>query len=176
MKLLRGKVRALVSEYYQQPGAAYEIETDTAVAGVRGTEFVVEYDPEIFHTAVVGVSGTVEVHSVLDRARHGVYVTAGERTEVRRGQFPSPAPRLDEETFRQYLEGLAFIGFGRPESLTAQHAVATGVEVAAPEQAPPVAALTVSPTSDGLERDASTLVDQPTDVIQVLTGDLVVRF
>src|SRR5262249_31901961 len=41
--LLRGKITSVVSDYYHQPGAAYEVKTATAVAGVRGTEFAVEY-------------------------------------------------------------------------------------------------------------------------------------
>jgi len=176
MKLLRGRVRALVSEYYERPGSSYEVETETAVAGVRGTEFIVEYDPEAFVTEVVGVSGTVQVNSVLDRARHGVYVTAGELSTVRRGQLPGPPPRLDENTFRQYIEGLEFIGFGRPESLTSQNSIVTGVQVAEPERAPLTTALEGAPRTDRPERDASTLIDQPPDVIRALTGDLVIRF
>jgi hypothetical protein len=176
MKLLRGRVRALVSEYYERPGSSYEVETATAVAGVRGTEFIVEYDPESFETEVVGVSGTVQVNSVLDRARHGVYVTAGELSTVRRGQLPGPPPRLDEKTFRQYLEGLEFIGFGRPESLTNQSAIVTGVQVAEPEKAPLATAFEGAPQTERPERDASTLIDQPPDVVRALTGDLVIRF
>lgn len=176
MKLLRGRVRALVSEYYQAPGSSYEIETDTAVAGVRGTEFIVDYDPEQFVTDVVGVSGTVQVNSVLDRARHGVYVTAGEISTVRQGRLPGPPPQLDEDTFRQYLEGLEFIGFGRPESLTASNTIVAGAEVQAPERAPEAPAPAVAPTTDRPERDASDLIGQPPGIVQSLTGDLVVRF
>jgi hypothetical protein len=176
MKLLRGRVRALVSEYYQRPGSSYEVETDTAVAGVRGTEFIVQYDPEQFTTEVVGVSGRVQVNSVLDRARHGVYVTAGELSTVRRGELPGPPPRLDEKTFRQYIDGLEFIGFGRPESLTSQNAMVSGVQIAEPEKCPAVTGLESAPTTERPERDASTLIDQPPDVIKALSGDLVIRF
>jgi FecR protein len=176
LKLLRGRVRALVSDYYSTPGSSYEIETDTAVAGVRGTEFIVNYDPEQFLTEVIGVSGTVQVNSVLDRARRGVYVTAGELSTVRRGQFPGPPPRLDEDTFRQYLEGLQFVGFGRPESLTALNTAVSGIAVSEPERAPAASALSVAPSVEPPERDASTLVGQPPGVLLGLTGALVVRF
>lgn len=40
--LLLGKMRALVSDRYQEPGSRFEVHTPTAVAGVRGTEFVAE--------------------------------------------------------------------------------------------------------------------------------------
>src|SRR5207249_3133141 len=66
VRLLKGKMRALVSSYYQQSGATYEIVTVTAVAGVRGTEFVITYDPVADVTEVAGVTGMAEVHSILD--------------------------------------------------------------------------------------------------------------
>src|SRR6185295_4928026 len=44
MKVIRGKVRATVGSVYQKPGSAYEIETPTAVAGVRGTTFIVSFN------------------------------------------------------------------------------------------------------------------------------------
>lgn len=40
--LLLGKVRAVVSDRYKEPGSRFEVRTPTAVAGVRGTEFVAE--------------------------------------------------------------------------------------------------------------------------------------
>ncbi len=176
MRLLQGKVRALVSEYYQQIGAAYEIETATAVSGVRGTEFVVTYRPEAALTEVVGISGRVEVHSVLDRAARGVYVTAGELAAVRKGQLPTKPPRLDEDTFRQYLEGLEFIGSGRPESLTVDHPLLGGVSVPEPDRAPAPSVAQDMGGVPGTERDAASLLNQPPAVIEAVTGDLGVRF
>lgn len=40
--LLLGKVRAVVANRYKEPGSRFEVHTPTAVAGVRGTEFVAE--------------------------------------------------------------------------------------------------------------------------------------
>lgn len=40
--LLLGKMRAVVSNRYQEPGSRFEVHTPTAVAGVRGTEFLAE--------------------------------------------------------------------------------------------------------------------------------------
>lgn len=40
--LLLGKVRAVVSDRYKEPGSRFEVRTPTAVAGVRGTEFIAE--------------------------------------------------------------------------------------------------------------------------------------
>ena len=174
MQLVRGKVRALVSAYYEQQGATYEIQTPTAVSGVRGTEFVVSYDPTADVTKVIGITGRVEVHSVLDRATHGVYVTAGEITSIEQGKYPSPPPRLDEHMFRQYLEGLQFIGAGRSESLTVGHPLLGGTQVPAPDRAPaPMATDTVK---DRGQHDASSLLEQPPSVVKDLTGELGIRF
>ena len=59
LHLLHGRLRPLVSNYYQQPAAVYEIDTDSAVIGVRGTEFVVAYDPVAQVSDIVGIAGTV---------------------------------------------------------------------------------------------------------------------
>jgi len=132
LKLLRGKVRALVSDYYKQPRSQFRIETHTAVSGVRGTEFVVTFDPIADVSDVVGVEGQVEVHSVLDPINRGVFVTRMELTRVARGKLPTPVRRLDEPVFRQYLEGLEFIGDGRPESMVHNNGVLLGTDVPVP--------------------------------------------
>lgn len=117
VRLAGGKVRVLVSSNYRRAQAIFRVETVTAVSGVRGTEFIVTSDPVGELTAVIGVTDTVEVHSLLDRRGRGVFVTAHEVTTVPRGEFPTPPRYLDEATFRQYAEGLEFAGAGRPESL-----------------------------------------------------------
>jgi hypothetical protein len=175
MRLLRGKVSAVVSEYYQRPHAQYEIETTTAVAGVRGTEFAVAYDPLKDVTQVVGIEGRVEVHSVLDRLRRGSFVTSGEWTTVVRGEYPTPPKRLNERTFRQYIEGLEFIGRGRPESLTAEHPLVSGADVPQPERAPAASAAAPSdPTRQALDKNSAAITGQPIPVLEAL-GRLRVR-
>ncbi|MBI5526173.1 MAG: FecR domain-containing protein [Deltaproteobacteria bacterium] len=42
LTLVRGKVMSLVSRMYANPASGFEVKTKTAVAGVRGTRFVVE--------------------------------------------------------------------------------------------------------------------------------------
>ena len=124
--LLQGKVSALVSEYYHRSGAVYEVRTATAVAGVRGTEFVVTYDPRDDRTEVAGLSGTVQVFSAFDRTGRGVFVTAQEVTTVARGRFPTAPQRLSDSLFRQYIEGMDFIGAGAAESLTVSSPLLAG--------------------------------------------------
>lgn len=117
VRMLQGKVRAAVSNYYRQPGAAYELETPTAVAGVRGTMFAVAYDTSTQTTEVVGIDGYVEVRSLADRLKEGVYVAPSESTTVIRGGAPTPPQFLEENIFRQRLQGVDFSalrGVGSP--------------------------------------------------------------
>jgi hypothetical protein len=111
------------------------VETRTAVVGVRGTEFLIVDDPVADVTDVLGINGRTEVHSVLDRVGNAVFVTERELTRVERGKMPTVPRRLDEVLFRQYLEGLQFIGRGQAESLTVNHPLITGEFVPAADRA-----------------------------------------
>jgi hypothetical protein len=117
-RLLQGTTRALVGHYYNQPDAVYELNTPTAVVGVRGTEFVVVFDPIGKVTDVLGVTGTVVVYSALDRVKNEVVLGPRELTVVAAGRYPTAPIRVPDALYDQYLEGLDFIGQGQPESLT----------------------------------------------------------
>ncbi|HSD11315.1 MAG TPA: FecR family protein [Candidatus Binatia bacterium] len=197
MRLLSGKVRTLVSEYYQEPRARFEVQTPTSVSGVRGTEFLVVYDPERQVTEVVGVSNTVAVRSVLIPPGDIVYVTTQQITSVARGQYPTPPRKLEDAVFRQYLDGVEFIGAGQSESLVVNHPLVGGSLVPPPDRAGPVTAsmppgqeggppplsIVASPTGavPGDNRyetpDVGTLVQQPPSVVEMpTTGDVGVPF
>lgn len=175
MRLLAGKLRSLVSDYYGGPHARYEVETKTAVAGVRGTEFVVFYDPATETTEVVGISGIVLVHSVLDRLGRGVFIRSQEVTYVPEGELPSPPSGLDEDIFERLLEDLELsalstrLGIG----ITAAPVVA-GESVAAPDRAPQVDL--PAPDSLGTNPTVGDLLGQPPGVIQTRRGRLGIRF
>lgn len=161
--LLQGKVSALVSEYYKRPGATYQIKTATAVAGVRGTEFVVTYDPLDDRTEVAGLSGTVEVRGAFDRTGHGVFITAQEVTTVTRSGLPTPPRRLSDTLFQRYIEDMDFIGASAAESLTLNNPLLAGRVVPEADRAA-VTITGIAPERRKLireRRDASNLLQQP---------------
>jgi hypothetical protein len=172
-ELLNGKVRAIVSEHYREPRAAFEVKTVTAVSGVRGTDFIMVHDRNTQLTQVVGVSGLVDVNGSIDSEGHGVVVGPQEISEVVRGRYPTPPRRLDETTFRQYLDGLEFIGFGAPESLLFDNPIfdgefvppadriegRTGVEAPAGTELPASGVGAAEPPWE--QPDVSELIDQP---------------
>ena len=166
MELIRGKVEAVVSEYYQQPGASFEIKTSTAVAGVRGTDFVMTHDAEAGVTEVVGVSGRVQVHSVLARSGPGVLVTAGTVSSVAAGKSPTAPRRMTDNLFRQELEGFNFIGTARSGGFIANHAIAAGASVPDPDRAGAGAPVKAVPVAARHTRDASSLLHQSPPVLE----------
>ena len=183
IRLVKGKVRPLISEYYGRPGAVYDVETPTGFAGVRGTEFVIAYDPVADTSEVVGVTGRVEAHSTLDRIGHGVFVTSQNLTIIARGKFPTKPQPIPDRLFRQYLEDTEFIGGGRPESLTIGHPILAGAFVPASDRAavlpgPPAAVSGVggvpgqAPWDEG--HNAGAVTGQPFPAIT--TGDLGINF
>jgi len=199
-RLVQGQVRAVVSEYYERPRSRFQIETVTAVAGVRGTEFVITFDPVAATSEVVGVSGRVEVHSTKDRVGHAVYITTQELTTVTRGAYPTPAKRLPGERYRQYLEKLTVIGAGKPESFAVVQPVVSGTSVPETERAAAVTAplvIVTQPTTavvpvtapagsitstvpgqsiNDLRPDAGNLLQQSPPVVEQTQGKLGIHF
>lgn len=130
--LLSGTVNAVVSEYYRNPNAAYEVKTKTATAGVRGTEFVVSYEPGEKITEVFVVDGRVEVTSQIEDVENTVFLNANEVTYVRAGELPSAPNRYEEGVLRQRLDNIDFIGERGFEGLAARSLVSLNVRSGKP--------------------------------------------
>jgi hypothetical protein len=126
LKLITGKIRARVSDYYSAPNARYEIETPTAVAGISGTEFVVVYDAQAEYTDIVGIDGEVQIEGTLGVIGGGVRVGPQTASRVQKGRFPSAPRRIDDTLFHQYLEGLDIVGTGGRDSLGSAHPAVKG--------------------------------------------------
>ena len=87
LRLLRGKIRAIVSDKGPSktgPGK-FEVHTPTAVTGVRGTDFYVYY---IGSSGILVTEGTVAVFNPA--VGKEVLVTAGYATNVGQGKPPEP--------------------------------------------------------------------------------------
>lgn len=90
LSLTYGKVRALVNRKKsepppktkdgKEPQATFKIKTYTAVAGVRGTDFYVSYDPNSTQTEQATIEGLVEVERA--GAKQSVLVEAGQQVNV----------------------------------------------------------------------------------------------
>jgi hypothetical protein len=200
IRLISGKVRALVSEYYEDPLARYQIETATAVSGVRGTDFIVAYRDDEAITDVVDLTGKVEVHGVIDLRGHGVMVTPKMMTTVARGGYPTEPRPVSDAELSAYLSGLEFVGGGAAESMLLDSPIIDGGEVPPEDagrepaaekegengggEAQPVdgsaASLTPAPPTEkpaqpGDRSSPAGVVEQPPDVVERL-GKIRVEF
>ena len=87
LELVSGALRVLVARV--SPHGNFEIETETAIAAVRGTDWLIEAASD--RTSVAVLNGTVAVTGRESRARDtAVLQRAGHGTDVRRGAAPTP--------------------------------------------------------------------------------------
>ena len=100
-QLLLGTIKAAVTERYSAPNARFEVETPTAIAGVRGTIFLASYDPAQQETLVVGLMDVTRVRALVDtRGVAQVDLGPGIATRVRRGQRPLAPAALPADQLR----------------------------------------------------------------------------
>jgi FecR protein len=133
LDLRQGSLRPVVVA--QSAGHSFEVKTPTAIAAARGTEFVIVYNPVVEVSEVVGVADTVEVTNALAHVRGEARVTTRQLTSVSRGKPPTAPRTIPDELFRQYIDGLQFIGGGTSESLAQALPLMSGDAVPPPNRA-----------------------------------------
>jgi len=171
MRLATGKARALVSKVYGTAGASYEIQTPTAVAGVRGTSFLIAYDSSSDATSVVGIEGRIMVRSLAEVLNNEVYVTASEATSVGRGMAPTRPEPVDPDYMlheSNVLQPLAGGGAGAAGGVAGS---AAGSNVPPPDRAPSSGGLAGQVGRDEL-RNSGDVAGQPPAVINSGRGQL----
>jgi hypothetical protein len=94
LKVEYGKVRASVEQKYDGDKNKFNIKTPSAVAGVRGTDFMTGYNPNTRVSQVVTFSGAVAMGTPGPGGsiQNPVFVKPGQMSEAGAGQRPS-APR-----------------------------------------------------------------------------------
>ena len=174
MRLAAGKARALVSKVYGTAGASYEIQTPTAVAGVRGTSFFITYDPTRDATDVVGIEGRIMVRSLAEVLDNTVYVTANEGTSVDRGVAPTRPEPVDPGYMMNQtnaLQPLAAGGGGGAAGVAAGSGANSGNNVPPPDRAPSSGGLAGQVGRDELKNSAD-VAGQPPAVLNSGRGQL----
>src|SRR5262249_40405383 len=140
-------------ERYGEPGARFETETPTAVAGVHGTGFVARYDPKAEESVFVGLFHVTCVRASGDPgAKHEVCIGPGQMTRVPRDALPTPRARAPG-ALREELAPAPPVGPPGGPIPGAAPAVTSG---ATPGPAP----------RDGLATPPQSRVDQPIPVIE----------
>ncbi|MET0682389.1 MAG: FecR family protein [Casimicrobiaceae bacterium] len=105
IKLISGALRLFVARI--TPTGTFEIETETAIAAVRGTDWVIEATPE--RTAVAVLRGVVAVTGRAAQAPATVMLRSpGHGTDVRVGSAPTPAKPWGASRLADLLARVAF--------------------------------------------------------------------
>jgi len=146
LKVEFGKVRASVEQKYDGDKSNFNIRTPTAVAGVRGTDFMMGYDSKTRISQIVTFSGMVAVGQPGPGGTIAspVYVPPGHMTQVsdvtKPPEAPKPVPASDLKQMNQDTKTDAKLT--TPAATTS---TAAKTPVAAP--AAPVAASSSAPPS-----------------------------
>lgn len=115
--LVTGKARAMVSGWFSKtPEQDYQIKALSTVAGVRGTEFVIEIrgSGADMSALFAGLSGTLTIWD-KDHPDKKVSVPANYFLEVLNGAIPGSPQPLTQELLMGILEGLGFSFGSRPD-------------------------------------------------------------
>lgn len=105
LNLIEGKVRNNVEQKYDSQNNKFEIRTATAVAGVRGTQFLTTFDKATRRTEVITFKGEVYFRSLIsektDLTDDAVIVAKGKKSESDDGQPPTKPFKLPDGEFKQ---------------------------------------------------------------------------
>ena len=146
LNVLYGKVRASVEQKYDGEKSKFNIKTPSAVAGVRGTDFITGYNPNTKVSQVITFSGVVAVGTPGPNGSisNAVFVRPGQMTSAGAGQAPeAPKSVPTEELKTMNTESVSAVE-PKAEAPAAQVSAEPKAEEPAKERAPasvaPVAA------------------------------------
>lgn len=96
LNVLKGKVRSKVKQKYDGKKNKFQVKTKTAVAGVRGTDFLASYNPQQNSSNVITFEGRVEfgLPGANGSIVNPVAVTAGQTVSQIGQNMPSPPQNI----------------------------------------------------------------------------------
>lgn len=91
LNVLKGKVRSKVKQKYDGNNNKFQVKTKTAVAGVRGTDFLASYNPQQNSSNIITFEGKVEfgLPGANGKILNPVAVSAGQTVSQVGGSMPS---------------------------------------------------------------------------------------
>jgi len=108
LKLIDGRVRAKVREKYKGDHQSFVMHTPAAVAGVRGTDFILQYNAENKRSSLVTLEGTVQFGlpgpgptTILK----GVRVSAGSKSIAEAGKPPRNPVHINPKIIERLRKG-----------------------------------------------------------------------
>lgn len=110
LELLAGKARFDVGKLFSKD-STFEVKTPTAVAGVKGTSFIVWVTSEQL-TKLMGLSGSVTITSILPSVEGEMLLTSGVMISIEDGMPPGDPVPISFDELIDLLQNLGLINKG----------------------------------------------------------------
>jgi len=104
LELLEGKIRNNVEQKYDNDKNKFEVKTATAIAGVRGTQFITSFDKIKLKTEVVTLKGEVSFKGIdfkTNTVTDPVIVKRGESSSSGQGAAPEAPKKIAPADFKK---------------------------------------------------------------------------
>jgi hypothetical protein len=103
LKVEFGKIRASVEQKYDGEKSKFNVKTPSAVAGVRGTDFLTSYDRGSKNSQIITFSGTVAVGKPGPGGAilNPVFVQPGQMTTAAEGKGPEQPKAMPKEEMKK---------------------------------------------------------------------------
>ena len=104
LNVIYGKVRNKVKQKYDGKQAKFRVKTPSAVAGVRGMDFLTNFDAAKQRTEIVTFEGKVQfgLPGANGGIRNAVDVGLGQVASITRGQLPTPPTNMDRGSMAKF--------------------------------------------------------------------------
>ncbi|MBN2282428.1 MAG: FecR domain-containing protein [Deltaproteobacteria bacterium] len=142
MDMSVGRVRFLVTKFIGPGSFDFKVKTETAIIGVRGSDFIVGATPQLTETTALKDT-SIAVASLAYPDEKPVLLFDYERTIIKIGERPSAAMKVMPEEIERMLEEFRIA----PPSAPAETRAAAVEETAKKPAAPPVGGILLPPAS-----------------------------
>jgi hypothetical protein len=105
-KLLLGKIRVMVNKHLAASGTKFEVQTNTAVTGVRGTHFIIEVSGGD-GTNVYTIEGELSVRNLLENVPGEILVATNMMTQVLANLAPSSPQAIPADLMQGLMLNLS---------------------------------------------------------------------
>ncbi len=136
LNLLEGKIRNNVEAKYDGVKEKFEVKTPTAIAGVRGTQFITAFDKVNRITQIITLKGEVGFANLMGAGQKSEMkpVKKGETSTQKEGAEPTVPKKLSSAELNK-IESETVVNKNSPEPVVAPSADATGAAPSSSSQA-----------------------------------------
>ena len=103
LRTFRGKLRALIPKFFLDDNSKFEIETPTAVAAVRGTDFFSIVKKMPLESEVLVVKGKVAVRNIDPSVMGEIFLTPGKSSKIGKGRPPLKPRIFTKKEIRRHI-------------------------------------------------------------------------